>query len=186
MLQHTNRFRRWVFSLLVPPGLPIFASKLWGCFELCELEGNQRAAKDPEWAALLARVRVGQQTEQDIQILQSRVVNKHSANPRPSPEAVHLFATRDAVANHNSHYIQNHIERTGSVLYECPSVDVSVKTGAPLPAEKAWPRADDTGGLEALLTVAEGAQVMLRKNLDVGDGLVNGARGTIQGIDLHQ
>lgn len=27
--------------------------------ELCEIEGNQRASKDPAWAALLARVRLG-------------------------------------------------------------------------------------------------------------------------------
>ena len=89
-------------------GLPIFASKLWPLFQLCELEGNQRAAKDPEWAALLARVRVGQWTDADVKTLHSLVIKKGSGRT-PAPGAVHLFATRKAVADHNHKYMTEHV-----------------------------------------------------------------------------
>ena len=73
----------------LPTGLPVFASKLWELFELCELEGNQRAARDPAWAALLARVRVGKFTKEDEKVLARLVLTKGSKR-KPAPGAVHL------------------------------------------------------------------------------------------------
>ena len=102
---------------------------MWELFELCELEGNQRAGKDPAWAALLARVRVGKWTEEDIQVLESLVIPKYSGRS-PAPGAVCLYATRAAVATRNRHYIQGHVEHTNGDLYECPAVDISVASGA--------------------------------------------------------
>eukprot|EP00971_Amphidinium_carterae_P057351 1133862-Amphidinium_carterae.1 len=37
---------------------------------VCELDGNHRAARDPGWAQLLARVRVGDHTDEDIAALE--------------------------------------------------------------------------------------------------------------------
>ena len=165
-------------------GLPIFASKLWSIFELCELEGNQRAGRDPEWAALLARLQVGRWTEADVRTLEGLVV-KRGGKRQPAKGAVHLFATRLQVANCNSSYIEEFAEGQHLEIYDCPAMDISVNTAALLPPEKAWLQSEDTGGLETLLRLAEGAEVMLRKNLDVQDGLVNGARGRVQHIDLH-
>ena len=164
--------------------MPIFASKLWSLFELCELEGNQRAGSDPEWAALLARIRIGQQTDADIQTLQ-RMAFKKNDKRKPAKGAVHLFATRQQVTRRNNEYIEDFAERMHLQIYESPAADMSLSSGVPLPPEKAWLQSEDTGGLEMLLRLAIGAEVMLRKNLDVPDGLVNGARGIVQHIDLH-
>eukprot|EP00971_Amphidinium_carterae_P264413 5245255-Amphidinium_carterae.1 len=61
---------------------------VWQLFMVCELNGNHRAARDPPWAQLLARVRVGEHTDEDIEALKRR------ARKTVPPEAVRLFATR--------------------------------------------------------------------------------------------
>ena len=174
-----------LYQLPPPGGLPIFASKLWPLFELCELDGNQRAARDPAWAALLARVRVGQWTQEDIQTLESMILKKYG-NRKPAAGAVHLVATRRAVADGNRACLQECVESAHAEMLECPAVDISVNACTLLPPGKAWPLSEDTGGLEALLGLAVDMPVMLRKNMDVQDGLVNGARGVVQHIDVHE
>ena len=44
---------------------------------------------------------------------------------------------------------------------------------------------NQTAGLEVVLQVAVGARVMLRRNIDVSSGLVNGAVGTVIAIKAH-
>jgi len=174
-----------LYQLPPPGGLPPFASRLWMLFQLCELEGNHRASKDPKWAALLARVRVGKHTDQDVQELHSMVL-KPKDGKQPAAKAVYLYPTRRAVAESNCTYIEDHVKKTGGNLYECPSLDTNVKTGAPLSAEVVWADPENTGGLEALLRVAIGVRVMLRHNIDVQDGLVNGACGFVEQIDADE
>ena len=173
-----------LYQLPPPGGDPCFCSSLWTSLELCELEGNQRAAEDPEWAALLARVRIGKWTDADIEVLRGLKIRRDGKD-NVAEGAVHLFATRQAVSEENQRYLDKHLERTEAELYECPAIDVSVKTGAPLKPELAWAEPENTGGLEGLLKIAVGVRVMLRFNIDVADKLVNGACGIVQHVEAE-
>ncbi|CAJ1367210.1 unnamed protein product [Effrenium voratum] len=172
-----------LYQLPPPGGLPIFASPLWNLFELCELRGNHRAAKDPEWAALLARVRVGEWTEADVAAIRARVVRERN-QVRPAPAAVKLYATRAAVAESNATYLQQRVAETSELVHELPAADRYIRTNLPSYPDNSWPQAEDTGGMELMLRLATGVRVMLKQNLDVRDGLVNGACGVVKQLEI--
>ena len=162
-----------LYQLPPPRGRPAFAAQtLWRLFLLCELEGNHRAAKDPEYAELLERVRRGIHTEADIEKLRTRL-----RAPPAGLEAPRLLATRQAVDVINNEMLEAHSNRTGHPIHVAPASDISHATGLPVDMDDVFIRAEDTGGLETEARYAEGARVMLRRNLDLEDGLVNGARG---------
>ncbi len=175
-----------LYQLPPPHGQPIFAAeRLWTNFRLLELEGNQRAAQDPEFAALLARLRIGTWTRDDVQVLKSRVKRKRNGI-HPGPYATHLHATREAVAVTNAKVYQQHIQDTHTQGCECPCIDTYTQTGEISDPENGYINAEDTGGLEAMLTIAVGSRVMYKQNWDVRDGLVNGACGKVTEIEDEQ
>ncbi|CAJ1457265.1 unnamed protein product, partial [Effrenium voratum] len=129
-----------LYQLPPPGGLPIF---------------------DPEWAALPARVRVGEW-----------------------PAAVKLYATRAAVAESNATYLQQRVAETSELVHELPAADRYIRTNLPSYPDNSWPQAEDTGGMELMLRLATGVRVMLKQNLDVRDGLVNGACGVVKQLEI--
>ena len=174
-----------LYQLPPPRNLPVYAaSNLWINFELCELDGNHRAALDPDWAQLLGRVRVGKWTDKDIKVLASRVCGKRGSKLQPAERATRLYATRAAVASANEQLLHHHLQTRAGIEYHCPAADTYITSSAASPPENAYPNPEDTGGLEALLTVADDARVMLRLNLDVADGLSNGARGYVYEVSM--
>ena len=44
-------------------------------------------------------------------------------------------------------------------------------------------KVNDTGGLKKVLRICEGAKVMITRNIDICDKVVNGTLGTIKKID---
>ncbi|CAJ1342080.1 unnamed protein product, partial [Effrenium voratum] len=142
-----------------------------------------RSLRDPEWAALLARVRVGEWTEADVAAIRARVVRERN-QVRPAPAAVKLYATRAAVAESNATYLQQRVAETSELVHELPAADRYIRTNLPSYPDNSWPQAEDTGGMELMLRLATGVRVMLKQNLDVRDGLVNGACGVVKQLEI--
>ncbi len=154
-------------------------------FRMIELKVNQRQKKDLKWLALLNRLRIGQQTAEDIECLQERTkvpVNGDSAwincvrllSKRAECDAFNTLKL-DSLRNRIYALRATHRQAAGSVTGAATSdVDDSL-----IPDKD-----EQCGGLVKELKVAVGARVMLRFNIDVEDGLVNGVCGTIRAIEF--
>ena len=100
-----------------------------------------------------------------------------------------LFPTRKQCNDFN----QQMLEKCDSKVQELPCVDEIYETSSTHKwnkkvtehLQKLNQDCNTTAGLEAKLTLAVGARVMLRRNLDTAAGLVNGALGTVEKISRH-
>jgi ATP-dependent DNA helicase PIF1 len=171
---------------------------LWGSFDYDELTVNVRQSSDSVYSDLLSRVRIGDLTTADIQLLQSRIVQgkksyeqaatiyqeliKNGDNP------VCLLSKVDACHQMNDRMLT----MLGVPIIEIPSIDeldgATHKKAKELAQRKLANLKFDvsrTAGLETQLRLGVGARVMLRRNIDMENGLVNGSIGTIQSFEFE-
>ena len=149
---------------------------IWKKFEVINLKTNHRQGDDKTYADLLNRIRVGEQTEEDIKLLSTRVFDKYDKSiPR---DALHISGTNAAVEKVNntrlSQIDQKELELDAIVFSETRGNFVP-----PLDKKK------DIRGttLQYNLKLKVGCRVMLTYNLDVCDGLTNGSQGTVVAIE---
>ena len=156
-----------------------------------ELTINEREKSDAEFAKMLDCVRRGCPTDETISTLQQRVIDtsvtdKFNELSQGSQTPVCLFPTRKACQEFNNEMLQ----MLASKVHELVCTDQIDQTST---TRKWTKKAEDqlkklnndcnmTAGLEAKFLLANGARVMLRRNIDTKQGLVNGAIGTVLSI----
>lgn len=168
-----------------------FENPIWkkNVTKIIELTHIYRQGSDITFAACLNRIRIGKQTSEDIQLIQS-CMNKSPTDAQIKP--TRLYSTNKAVDKLNN----EELLRLNQPIY-IYNTNVNIYNKTTLQEEKEdilQPLNISKTRLEILRTkygsdekirLALGAQVMLRVNLDVAHGLVNGSRGVIVGFDKY-
>ena len=152
---------------------------LWYQFKFAELTEIMRQKDDKLFAELLNRVRTDSCTEADIKLLETRVI-KDTSEDYPY-DSLHVYTMWKNVNKYNAEMM----EKLNGPKYTIKSVDNKVDKNSGLKVEFSH-RASDTGGLSSEIKIAVGCRVMLTYNIDVSDGLVNGATGTVVHISSVQ
>ena len=147
----------------------------WEEFQVVSLVENHRQQGDAMYADMLNRIRVGEQTEEDLTILQERV--------RPTGHldmlgAMVIASTHAIVNMHNDLCLQ---QLAGDIVsVEALNSHSNIPNFQPR-LHKKKRTIDPTPYLQTL-SVKIGSRVMLVANIDVRDLLCNGSIGTLEGM----
>ncbi len=154
---------------------------LWEMFTVVILEENHRQGEDKVYADLLNRVRVGLHTDEDIALLRTRVRKEDDEELKQHSGDLHIYGTNKKVDAWN----KAKLEETKGELFTIKAASNSRMI------KNFKPTVDSAGNilntpLQAVLKVKKGMEVMLTWNVDVADGLANGSRGVLLGVEMKK
>jgi ATP-dependent DNA helicase PIF1 len=168
-------------------------------FTLFELQVNERQAKDNQWTDVLNGIRVGKHIPNHVKLLRTRMTMPengatvrlqargcHDENAPEWADALRIFPTNALCREYNDRRTAE-LRRTQTTIYEFDAEHVVINsrdlpvggTSHAVPADWIPESDDDCGGLTAKLRLGVGSRIMLRRNVNIADGLVNGATGVV-------
>lgn len=138
--------------------------------------------KDVIFQKVLEEVRIGEMSDESIAIIQSRVGIEPDLSSGIVPTI--LFSTKTLVEKINKKEFDK-LPSTEIIQYDVIYEIYGERKKAMKEEEfEMWKMIiDKENNYEKVLQLAEGAQVMLLKNLDQENGLINGSRGVVVGFD---
>ena len=145
-------------------------TNLWLNCQSVELETNFRQGEGNPWTEMLNRIRIGEHTEEDIDILKGRLSSLLTDDEYK--KATHLYYTNAEVNQYNT----NRLNELPGTLYEVQAI-CSTPKGYTAKTDQ-YGNVDKTQFV-MILQLKIGARVMVVSNISIMDSLVNGTLGTI-------
>ncbi|KAK3914466.1 ATP-dependent DNA helicase [Frankliniella fusca] len=140
--------------------------------QACIILNKIHRQNDNQFLNILNNISEGSVTKEDYEVLKSRMKGNVS-DTDVFKDALHLYTTKEEVRNFNILKLSELRDANNHVV---PVVKVEARTNC-VKAKKA--STDEAQGLEQILYLAKGCNIMLRTNLWLSKGLVNGAMGKI-------
>lgn len=153
---------------------------IWQLFDSIFLTENVRQKNDHVYSALLNRVRIGYPSDEDILLLKTRLVYNTQVN---FSEHLHIFPTRKQVELYNKEQLTKLCNKTYVIHAEHYFSSSERNAHALVPMEMIPVDNSLAGGLEKELMISINCRVMLTRNINTDQGLVNGAMGVVTNID---
>ena len=153
----------------------------WSVFEMVELTEIMRQKDDQPFIELLNRLRTASQTDDDLQVIQSRVLTSNQTD-YPT-QALHIFAENAPVDQHN----KMHLEQLNEPLYRLIAIDQYPQHVSKQDIDRVLARGrSETGGLDSEILIKVNSRVMLTTNIDISDRLINGQMGTVTKVAINR
>ena len=180
---------RYVYENNHLDGRPAISPSHWDeHFRIFYLTDKMRAQKDPEFASICDRVGNGKYTKEDIDYLKKCVrdtVNEDNNDRFKDGKLSYIVTTNKRRQDVNEIKLENLLKQEPGfesyALDRCTNLEYPPEVPSKLPLTQ-------TGGLEHKLTLKINAPVVITSNHQQAkykeDGLVNGARGYIDSIQL--
>ena len=140
-----------------------------------ELTKIMRQRDDALFAEMLNRIREGMQTENDLAVLDSRMLRIDEQSYQSLKNELHLFPCNMAVDAHNSKVFEaSDGEKTEIRCFDTVLSEDTNEVKQKILTQIKGKKTNDTGNLNELLRVAVGLRYDTTHNVSVGDGICNG------------
>ena len=162
------------------------ATNLWTeHFSLFELDEIMRQQGDQIFAELLNRLRVGQHTVHDIQLLKECVITQEDADQKTG--IPRFFPTRQKVIDFNEQLLQQSVNPPITIYaVDTPPTDVSRDVQKKILEAAKHKSLNATGNLPYIMTVKVGQLYDIIANINVEDGIMNGAECRLEYVEPGQ
>lgn len=182
----------------------LVGNPLWKAFTMFELTEIMRQRDDLAFAEALNRLSKGELTQDDLNMFKTRqFVDEKNENGEKvtlksgekyltdeGKSALRLFWKNEDVAKYNSRRI-NELKNQTTFRIVFNAIDKVVGAGSETEKRQALFNLKNlpshlTQGLPTSLTLQYGVRYMVTANIDVSDGIFNGATGTLRFVEISQ
>ena len=175
LMQLSPCMGRYIFQEPANPEFQITSQldNRWRMFSSILLEKNHRQGKDKAYADLLNRLRIGEETEDDIEMLESRVRKETDSEVKNTE--VYIGCKRKDVAKKNFLYLL----RTPGKAVKIKARHHQATQGNFKPRISEKDGAVGTTMMQNELILKIGSKVMIVHNIDTADMICNGQIGEL-------